>query len=323
VRTLILIALGASLALAGCGAPEGDPGAAQDPAATAEGALSVGAGARVHGPNRCYDDSDCSLFSCDCVCKAVSDWQTTSCKDICVSLVDPCEWKETVCEKHKCVLKDVPNLCEGFEQPGCIETGCPAGQVCDITVGCFPSQCGCDPATGETWCTDDCSGGACVPDDGPCADFVQPGCVQSGCAEGFVCDTSVGCVPSVCGCDPETGAIFCTADCGGGTCVPEAGECGDIEAWSDCHAAKTEAACVAAGGSWGPQGLLGIPQCLCKTGDGGCPCTSSDDCFNLCVVPWDAEPGPGLVGHCYEYTPSFGCFNILMGDGDPVGLCID
>ena len=54
-----------------------------------------------------------------------------------------------------------------------------------------------------------------------CADFTPPGCVQSGCPQGQVCDTTVGCVPSICACDPATGGIICTADCGGGTCVPE------------------------------------------------------------------------------------------------------
>ena len=45
------------------------------------------------------------------------------------------------------------------------------------------------------------------------------GCVNKGCDEGFVCDTEVGCRPSLCGCDSETGEWWCTEDCDGGTCV--------------------------------------------------------------------------------------------------------
>lgn len=47
------------------------------------------------------------------------------------------------------------------------------------------------------------------------------GCVSTGCPSGMLCDTNVGCRPSGCGCDAETGTWTCTADCGGGTCVRE------------------------------------------------------------------------------------------------------
>ena len=51
-----------------------------------------------------------------------------------------------------------------------------------------------------------------------------PSCPPTGCPPEQVCDTSVGCVPSTCSCDPATGDVICTADCGGGTCVPAAGK---------------------------------------------------------------------------------------------------
>ena len=114
--------------------------------------------------------------------------------------------------------------CEEENPAGCKNTGCEEGEVCAYGLDCTPSICFCDGESGAWVCTKDCGGGICIPDEGPldpCADFVSPGCVQSGCDDGFECDTSVGCVPSACGCDPETGAIMCTADCGGGTCVPE------------------------------------------------------------------------------------------------------
>src|SRR6185503_14328834 len=46
------------------------------------------------------------------------------------------------------------------------------------------------------------------------------GCHSTGCPGGMRCDTTRSCVPSSCGCDASTGHWICTADCGGGTCVP-------------------------------------------------------------------------------------------------------
>ena len=45
------------------------------------------------------------------------------------------------------------------------------------------------------------------------------GCRRTGCPAGLVCDTRVQCVPSACSCDPQTGRVICTDDCGGGVCV--------------------------------------------------------------------------------------------------------
>lgn len=55
---------------------------------------------------------------------------------------------------------------------------------------------------------------------GMCRGPSPAGCRSTGCEAGFVCDTRVRCVPSSCGCDPGTGRWTCTADCGGGVCVP-------------------------------------------------------------------------------------------------------
>ncbi|MCC6997424.1 MAG: hypothetical protein IT370_22605 [Deltaproteobacteria bacterium] len=46
------------------------------------------------------------------------------------------------------------------------------------------------------------------------------GCKSKGCPSGMVCDTKQSCIPSSCGCDSATGNWTCTADCGGGMCVP-------------------------------------------------------------------------------------------------------
>lgn len=62
-----------------------------------------------------------------------------------------------------------------------------------------------------------------APSPNLCANFTPPGCRRTGCGDGMVCDTRVRCVPSSCGCDPATGRTVCTADCGGGVCVPARG----------------------------------------------------------------------------------------------------
>jgi hypothetical protein len=225
------------------------------------------------------------------------------------------------------------DACAGFEPPGCTQAGCPAGQVCDTTVGCNPSFCSCDPSNGGVICTEDCGGGTCVDDtpvlccdpanepgqngnpfcfegasccsngkwacnegDGsstceapgkPCAvgceGFEPPGCNQGGCDEGFVCGPSVGCVPSHCECDAATGAIICTKDCGGGTCVPDGpGACCDeaSEPGVGENPLCIEGASCCADGTW-----------QCNNGNG----TSSCD-----------APGKPCVDKCAGYVPP-GC----------------
>ena len=53
------------------------------------------------------------------------------------------------------------------------------------------------------------------------------GCVSTGCADGFFCNTdpAAGCAPSGCACDTSTGSWGCTADCNGGICEPPAQGC--------------------------------------------------------------------------------------------------
>ena len=108
----------------------------------------------------------------------------------------------------------------GATPAGCVVTGCrDPDEVCDTTSGCAPSDCECD-ADGSWVCTDDCNGGECVvpvvepPDCGP----NPAGCVATGCPNpDEVCDTTLGCKPSVCSC--SGGLWACTGDCNGGECV--------------------------------------------------------------------------------------------------------
>jgi hypothetical protein len=68
------------------------------------------------------------------------------------------------CEGGTCVPKDeLTQGCGGPNPQGCDEFGCAAGEICDPTVGCFPSSCSCDESNGTWFCTGDCDGGQCMP----------------------------------------------------------------------------------------------------------------------------------------------------------------
>ena len=118
--------------------------------------------------------------------------------------------------------------CEGPNPEGCVAAGCPSGEVCTLLEDrCVPSGCFCSESG---WaCTDDCSGGTCVPELS-CLAPHPAGCTQDGCAEGFRCDRSeVVCAPSYCGCDEDSNSWVCSRDCGGGgVCVADdsASSCG-------------------------------------------------------------------------------------------------
>ena len=119
----------------------------------------------------------------------------------------------------------VPGHCE--KQTACQTIDPASFGVCAKVIGVVfdgakcvtASGCGCNDLCDYVFETVDACQQACASAD-KCAGFEQPGCVEKGCPDGQKCDTNVGCVPSGCGCDPETGDIMCTADCGGGTCVP-------------------------------------------------------------------------------------------------------
>jgi hypothetical protein len=108
--------------------------------------------------------------------------------------------------------------CGGPNPQGCKQTGCPPQYTCDPTVGCRPSACTCDVSTGGWICTSDCGGGTCVPVNG-CMGPNPQGCSTTGCPMGLKCDTSVGCKPTACKCDPQSMMWVCTLDCKGGVCL--------------------------------------------------------------------------------------------------------
>jgi len=160
---------------------------------------------------------------------------------------------------------------------GCVEGGCPSDSFCDTSRGCAPSACACD--LGSWACTDDCGGGVCVPVGGACAGENPAGCSSQGCPQGEVCDTNLGCLPSACDCDVKTGSWGCTADCGGGICVPDPAGCSEPYP-GGCFetGCPLEQVCSMTSGVCVPS------SCVCDASTGGWSCT--DDCGGgLCVGP--------------------------------------
>lgn len=198
-----------------------------------------------------------------------------------------------------------PNLCEGFEPPGCVQTGCPDGQHCNTELFCVPSFCSCDPATGQIICTADCGGGVCVPDNPPCCDpDLMPGtnglpiCIEGAtcCADGqWRCNNGDGtpsCIlpgevcPDVCG--GITGIQCSAADefCNlpvGQCCCDALGECTQI-----------------------PQGCPAVWEPVC-----GCDGTTYGNACEAAAAGVSIDH-PGPCGAICEPSPNgFGC--VQMG----------
>jgi hypothetical protein len=100
--------------------------------------------------------------------------------------------------------------------------------------------------------------------------------------------------------------------------------CGNPDKYASCTWDLPQEKCLAEGGQWGTWGLSPIPSCMCPSGDGGCPCNSSDDCVGPCFAPLDMDCNQYTVGHCSQTKMMFGCFCIFGQEGEPpAGICID
>jgi hypothetical protein len=155
---------------------------------------------------KCDTASGCAPSACGCD-SATGDWICTA-----------------DCGGGTCVADTAGVKCTDPSPAGCATSGCPSGQTCDTNAGCAPSACSCDAVTGTWICTSDCSGGTCVPEAADAGVISCPGdnpegCSSKGCPQGQTCDTTQGCAPTGCACDPSTGTWLCTADCSGGICV--------------------------------------------------------------------------------------------------------
>ena len=60
-------------------------------------------------------------------------------------------------------------------------------------------------------------------------------------------------------------------------------------------------------------GMAG-PTCAKPTPDAGRACTKASDCEGHCL---------GETMTCSTTTPMFGCFEVVMEDGQKAGLCVD
>ncbi|GGD43104.1 hypothetical protein [Sinisalibacter lacisalsi] len=79
-------------------------------------------------------------------------------------------------------------------------------------------------------------------------------------------------------------------------------------------APQSDAACLAAGGRWGPGGLFPEPLCFLPNPDAGKSCARASDCIGTCL----AESRT-----CAPEQPIFGCYSFLDDDGAEVTLCAD
>ncbi len=238
------------------------------------------------GPNVNVDDTtpDCDAIGCTNECPFGFVEDANGC------LTCECA-PEPVCEDILCnqdcpngnVLDELgcptceclPSDCDGPNPAGCVVNACPPDQVCDTNVGCTPSSCAC--SNGEWACDDDCGGGTCVPIGAGCEGPNPAGCVSTGCAAGEVCDTELGCTPSGCSCDASSGSWGCTADCGGGICIPDPQGCMD----------PYPGGCFETGCPLDQMCLMTSGVCVpsvCECVNGGWSCT--DDCGGgVCGTP--------------------------------------
>ena len=98
---------------------------------------------------------------------------------------------------------------------------------------------------------------------------------------------------------------------------------------------RTQLACEASGGRWGPAGLFPKPICRVPTHDAGRICADTGECEGLClaaltpaqrdlVKKWThGREKLQVLGKCTPYAPMFGCMAIVK-EGFVTGLmCLD
>lgn len=78
--------------------------------------------------------------------------------------------------------------------------------------------------------------------------------------------------------------------------------------------AAERTACLAKGGTVGRGGLMPNEICITPNPDAGKACTKASDCSGHCMAE---------TRTCSPVTPQFGCFEMLMEDGQKAGLCVD
>ena len=85
-------------------------------------------------------------------------------------------------------------------------------------------------------------------------------------------------------------------------------------------------ACVAAGGTVGPGGMLGFDQCVQPYADAGKPCKATDDCLGRCMLSPDSDDDVDQAtddGVCQATDSPFGCMTEVDDGTVQWTICID
>lgn len=87
---------------------------------------------------------------------------------------------------------------------------------------------------------------------------------------------------------------------------------------------ETEPACLAAGGTWRREGLLGRWTCVMPHPDAGRPCTDGAQCLGDCRATGPSvRPGQPSAGVCQADSSPFGCFTRVENGRAAATLCVD
>lgn len=97
-------------------------------------------------------------------------------------------------------------------------------------------------------------------------------------------------------------------------CLEEGGDETNYPEFGPGFEGRSEAACIASGGTWRSGGLSGLQTCFRETRDGGRSCAAAGDCEGLCLA---------RSRTCAPVTPLFGCNDVLGVDGARSTLCVD
>jgi hypothetical protein len=262
-----------------CGVPSSDAG-------RPDAGLCVGFRAPCANDSQCVRGEQCVRPSGVC--------QPSACSCGPNGIVCTTDCNGGVCQPRDAGVIDAGSpdggFCVGFVPPCSNDAMCGPGNRCVRDPNqCNPSACGCDPATGSIVCTADCSGGVCRPqasDAGACVGFEPPCSSNAMCGAGRVCRRDpTQCVPSACGCDPTSGAIICTSDCGGGQCTtvadagtPDAGFCANFD--PPC---SSNAQCRPGTTCRPPPNACTPSACGCDPSTGNITCTA--DCGGRRCLP--------------------------------------
>jgi hypothetical protein len=283
-------------------------------------------------PSSCFCDEASGTWACteDCGGRVCQPLQPCTQDSQCPAGEQVCEDGAcTACEAEPCAI----DCAEGYtldDRNGCSICACVPVRECESAADCGPGA----ACVGVGTCTDLCVDGdpACcdgsVCEGGACEGPNPAGCASTPCGEGEICSTAGdSCVPSSCFCDEVTGAWGCTADCGGGVCIPEGGvPCtSDRECPGDQVCFEGVCRGTACPDLWDPQcGINGRTYSnACEADAAGVEIAYPGVCENACNSSVDCESGQACVenvcrwagdGCTFEYAPVCGIDNVTYSN---------